>query len=72
MAGPLARLIVAIGQVNIDVAVAVEGGAILAPNRGDHVAISARVGTVFPQPTARGVPLVPMTQALSLAFKRAK
>jgi sulfate transport system ATP-binding protein len=70
-AGPLARLIVAVGQVSIDVAMVVEGVATLALSRGDHVAISARVGTVFPQPTTRGAPLLPLSPALSLAFKRA-
>jgi sulfate transport system ATP-binding protein len=71
IAGPLVRLIVAVGHVSIDVAVAVEGAATLALDRGDRVAISARVGTVFPHPAARGAPLLPMTPTLSLAFKRA-
>jgi hypothetical protein len=71
IAGPLARLIVAVGQVSIDVAVAVEDAAALALNRGDRVAISARVGTVFPHPTARCAALLPMTPTLSLAFRRA-
>jgi sulfate transport system ATP-binding protein len=71
--GPLLRLIVAIGPTNIDVAVAAaaDGAAALPLSVGDHVAISARVGVVFPHQTARGAPLLPATQALTLAFQRA-
>jgi sulfate transport system ATP-binding protein len=72
IAGPLARLVVEVGQVNIDVAMVLEDSASLALSRGDRVAISARVGTVFPQPTTLGVPLVPIIPTLSLAFKRAR
>jgi sulfate transport system ATP-binding protein len=71
LAGPLARLIVEIGPVSIDVAIAADAAVMLGLQRGDRVAIGARAGMVFPLPAARGAPLMPVGRALSLAFARA-
>jgi sulfate transport system ATP-binding protein len=70
VAGPLVRLIVELGPVNLEVALAADGAASSAWQRGDRVAIAARTGMVFPQSATRGLPLLAVSPVLTLAFGR--